>query len=217
MNKMPKIKFILDKHDKNIKKFYFKNITLSIRKLGRIFLKSPNSLTLYIFQNRKAFLKAINREKAPDWVIGYVPHKNTSSIYLYYSEGRKKDLPKTLTHEIAHIYLNLYNSILPVWIKEGICIYLAQQIFKPSIKIRNWRKIAPDGVPFKNVKWTVAVKNNGYNSAGLLTLFLIRRYGWKNFLKALKLKNFTFKNLAAFFNEKEKNLANHFKKLYVTK
>jgi len=217
MNKRPKIKIILDKYNQEIDDFYIKNINSSIIKLAKLFPKHPNSLNIYIFQNRNKFLKAIDKKEAPKWLIGYIPNRSTTSIYFFYNKSRKKDLPKTITHELAHLFINLYNSDLPVWAKEGLCFYLAKQFFSKKVSIQNWKKIAPKNIPFQGVNWHQAVKNNGYNTAGLLILFFIKRFGWKNLLKALKSKNFSLENLADFFNKKTEDIINDFKKHHLNK
>jgi hypothetical protein len=217
MNIRPKIKLVLDEYDKKIADFYIKTINTSLIKLAKFFPIQPNSVKIYIFQNRNKFLEAIGKKDAPKWLIGHIPNRSTSSIYFFYDKSRKKDLPKTTTHELAHLFINLYNPDLPVWAKEGLCFYLAKQFFSKSVSIQNWKKIAPKKLPFQRVKWQTAVKNNGYNTAGLLILLLVKRFTWKNLLKALKSKNFTLENLATFVDEKTEDIIRDFKKCHLNK
>jgi len=202
---------------KKIAAFYIENINSSLKRLAKLFPQNPDFITVHVFQNRERLLKAIGKKDAPKWLIGHIPNRSTSSIYFFYDKSRKKDLPKTITHELAHLFINLYNPDLPVWVKEGLCFYLAKQFFSKSVSIQNWKEIAPKELPFQRVKWQTAVKNNGYNTAGLLILFLVKRYGWKNLLKALKSKNFTLENLATFFDEKTEDIIRDFKKCHLNK
>ena len=83
------------------------------------------------------------------------------------------------------------------------------------------QKIDPDksGLPEKII-WQKTVKYGGYNTAGLLVMFLKKRYGWNNLVKFLSLykKNHDiFYDIATFFGENYKNIIHDFRNTYLNK
>lgn len=215
-----KIKFVFEQAIPQ-KDFYFRNTHSSIRKLKRLFPVAPPFIVVYIFRNRTSFLKIIHKKKIPDWLVAYVPPKNTSSIYILSNKEKliaKKVVSGVLLHEITHIYTNTLNPNLPDWLKEGISVYVATQIFRPSISTADWKKIAQEDVPFKRVSWRFAVEHNGYNIAGLLVMFFVRRYGWAKFINAISYRHpmrFSIKSVPLYFDEKLEWLIDDFKKQFV--
>jgi len=215
-----KIKFIFESAIQQ-KNFYIRNTHSSIRKLTSLFPIHPSFVVMHVFRNRVPFLKTIHKKKVPDWFIAYVPPKSTSHIYLFDNKERvtsKKILSQVLLHEMAHLYTNALNPNLPDWLKEGISVYVAAQIFRPSISTADWKKIIQKDVPFKHVSWKVAVEHNGYNIAGLLVMFFVRRYGWKKFIAAISHRHsmrFSIKNIPPCFGEKFEWFITDFKKQFV--
>ena len=159
---------------------------LIAKKLSSFFPKSPDLIVINVFEKRTKFLKAIKKKNAPNWLIGSIPSKSTSIVFFLNKEGKiSKKTVQILTHEIAHLYINKNNPNLPNWIKEGLSVFLAKQIFSQTIKKESWEKIASTGIPFKQIKWHFAAKHNGYDIAGLLVFFLIKKYGKKNFIETI--------------------------------
>lgn len=204
-----------------LQKFYIKNTLSSIRKLDKMFPIAPPFIRVHVFRDKTLFLKAINKKKVPDWLIAYVPAKSNSSIYVLNNKDKltsKKIIGQVLLHEITHLYTNTLNPNLPDWLKEGISVYVACQIFKLSIPIAYWEKIAPKDVPFKGVSWKFAAENDGYNIAGMLVMFFVKRYGWKKFIAAVSYSRpmcFSIKSIAIYFGEKLEWLVADFKKQFV--
>jgi hypothetical protein len=215
-----KIKFIFESATPQ-KNFYIRNTHLNIQKLTKLFSISPSFVAMHIFQNRTSFLKAIHKKKVPDWLIAYVPPKSTSYIYILSTNEklkRRRVINQILLHEITHLYTNTLNPNLPDWLKEGISVYVAVQIFKPSISTADWEKIAPEGAPFEHVSWRVAAEHNGYNIAGLLVMFFVRRYGWEKFIAAIShchSRRISIKNISLYFDDKFERFIADFKKQFV--
>lgn len=203
------------------KNFYIRNIHSNIRKLNGLFSVSPSLITVYVFRDRTTFLRAAHKKKAPDWFVAYVPPKSTSHIYVLDDKERftsKKVLSQVLLHEMTHLYINALNPSLPDWLKEGISVYVASQIFKPSISITDWKRIAQEDIPFKRVSWKAATEHNGYNIAGLLVMFFVKRYGWKKFITAISCRYSirpSIKSISLYFGEKFEKFIADFKKQFV--
>jgi len=218
-----KVKFIVEQGIQQ-KNFYIRNTHSIIRKLSKLFPESPPFISIHVFRNRTSFLRAIHKKVAPDWLIAYVLPKNASSIYIL-SNKEKLTTKQTanhrqiLLHEITHIYTNILNPNLPDWLKEGISVYIAAQIFKPLISTADWKKIAREDVPFKHIPWGFATEHNGYNIAGLLVMFFIRRYGWTKFITAIKnchnSRRFSIKSIPQYFGEELNYLIAEFKRQFV--
>ncbi|MFH1178221.1 MAG: hypothetical protein V1711_00640 [bacterium] len=205
------------------KDFYSRNTYLSTRKLVKLFSVAPPFIVVSVFLNRCSFLKAIHKKLAPDWLVAYIPPKNTSSIYVFNNKDKLTaeqaiSYRQILLHEITHLYTNTLNPNLPDWLKEGISVYIAAQIFKPAIATADWRKIAQEDIPFKHVSWSFAAKHNGYTIAGLLVMFSVRRYGWEKFIAAIRSSRstrFSVKNIPLYFGEKFEWFIADFKKQFV--
>lgn len=205
------------------KNFYTKNIYSNRQRLNKLFPVSPLLITVNIFRNRTSFLRTIHKKLAPDWLVASVPPKNTSSIYVLSNEENlteKQTISRrqVLLHEMTHLYTNTLNPNLPDWLKEGISVYIATQIFKPSISNTDWEKIAPKDVPFGHISWKFAAEHNGYNIAGLIVMFMVRRYGWTRFITAISYREstrFSFKNTSLYFGEEFNKLMADFKKQFV--
>jgi len=215
-----KVKFVFEQGILQ-KNFYIKNIHSNIRKLTRLFPVSPSLIMVHVFQYQVSFLRAIHKKRVPDWLVAYVPPNSTSHIYILNNKEKlttKKVVGQVLLHEITHLYTNTLNPNLPDWLKEGISVYVAAQIFKPSISTADWKKIAQEDVPFKRVSWRVAAEHKGYNIAGLLVMFFVRRYGWKKFIAAISYRHsmrFSIKSIPSYFDEKFEWFIADFKKQFV--
>ena len=181
-----KIKIRTEIKNNILEKSYARKVFLITKKLSSFFLRSPDLITINLFEKRTKFLKAMKKKNAPNWIVGSVPSKSTSTVFFLNEEGKiSKKTAQILTHEIAHLYTNKNNPNLPDWIKEGLSVFWAKQIFFQTINKESWNKIAPTGVPFKQIKWPFAAEHNGYAIAGLLVFFLIKKYGKKNFIETI--------------------------------
>lgn len=201
--------------------FYIRTIHSSMRKLAELFSVTPPFIIVHVFRNQTSFLRAIHKKKVPDWLVAYVPPKSTSRIYVFDNKEKltsKKVFGQVLLHEMTHLYTNALNPNLPDWLKEGISVYVAAQIFKPSISTTDWKKIAQEDAPFRRVSWRFATEYNGYNIAGLLVKFFVRRYGWTKFITAISSRysmRFSIKNISLYFSDNPKELMADFKKHFV--
>jgi len=211
-----RVKFIFEQEMPQ-KNFYIRNVHSNIQKLNRLFPATPSFIKVYVFRNRASFLKAIHKKMVPDWLIAYVPPKSTSSIYILDDKKKlttKQVAGQILLHEITHLYTNTLNPNLPDWLKEGISVYVAAQIFKPLISTADWKKITPGDMPFRHISWRVTTKYNGYNIAGLLVMFFVKRYGWIKFIAAVS-HHISIKSISSYFGEKPEQLIADFKKQFV--
>jgi len=197
---------------------------LITKRLSKLFPYSPKYIKICIFQNRRLFLQKINKPKAANWLKAYIPSNSTANIYLFLNKNKllkQKEFSRLLTHEIAHLYINILNPKLPDWIKEGIAVYVGRQISNFSISEANWNIITQAGIPFRHLKWNTAVKYNGYQIAGLLVLFFVHNIKWSNFIISIvsyKPRTSLFKILASHSSQKnEKILLKNFKNFFVNK
>ncbi|OGY84767.1 MAG: hypothetical protein A3F54_03185 [Candidatus Kerfeldbacteria bacterium RIFCSPHIGHO2_12_FULL_48_17] len=215
-----KIKFVFEPGTYQ-KDFYIRHTHSNMQKLARMFPVQLLSLTVHIFRNKNSFLKTLPTKKVPTWFIAHVPKNSTSCIYIFDNKDSitsKKTLSQVLLHEMTHLYINILNPKLSDWLKEGISVYVAAQIFKPSISTTDWKKIAQKNIPFRGVSWKFAAKYNGYNIAGLLVMFFVRLYGWKKFIAAInshKLTRFSVTSIPLYFGDNPHDVMADFKKYFV--
>ncbi len=216
-----KIKFVFESA-KSQNNFYIKKTYSDIKKLSNLFHVFPSLVVVHVFQSRSLFLREFHKKKVADWVVAFVPPKNISHIYIVDDKERnisRKILGQVLLHETTHLYTNVLNTNLPDWLSEGIAVYVAAQIFKPSISVADWKNITQKGIPFKGMRWSIATKYNGYTIAGLLVMYFVRRYGWKKFITAIShhptQKRITMINITSYFDENLDQLMVDFKKQFV--
>ena len=113
----------------------------------------------------------------PDWFIG----RNTRNTVLIVSpaspgpQHSRESVTQAAVHEYVHVLTDRRNKQLGYWLKEGIALYLAEQI--PSLgSIRAERDITyeefsrPNVIQFANV--------GGYTLAYTLIGYLEEAYGW---------------------------------------
>lgn len=218
--KQTKLESILEPnaHSKDFD-FYILEAESNIRKLDKLFPRSLSFVEIHFFKSRSFFLKAIDKKSAPSWLVAYVPPNTTSKIFLFCKYDKKKDVMKqVLLHEITHLYTNNLNPHLADWLKEGISVYIAQQIFKTTISTSDWTIVAPNDIPFENVSWEFATEHNGYTIAGLIVMFLVRRYGWNGFIETIDHYQTELSSSAkifSIFNNSNNLLINDFKHQFV--
>ncbi len=217
-----KIRFVFEsaRPEKN---FFIREFRAGSHELAGLFPASPSIVVIHVFENRASFLKAIKRKNAPDWLVAFVPPKSTSAIYVFDDKEAsfsKKKLAQVLRHEMTHLYTNKLNPSLPDWMKEGLSVYVASQIFKLSISDTDWKHVAPKDMPFARASWKYAAEHDGYNIAGLLVMYLVRRYGWKALITALGPTHpprFYIANISSYFGDDPKELIANFKRQFVKK
>lgn len=156
----------------------------------------------------KRFQKGDSREhidlirglKTEDWAVGFVswgtvfilhPDKfETESIH------KKKEFYQVLKHELVHTYYGIIcQTYKPVWLHEGIAVFLAGQCLKkmPLEKVVRVKKY------FKKHSKEV------YNPGGKLVTLLYDRFRKKKLLKLIKSIN---------SNTTKKQFEGNFKKIY---
>lgn len=176
--------------DSDIALNYEKGIRLGIKKLNSFFPIAPKSISFFLLSNRKKFLKLLGEKNAPNWLVAFAQKGDTQKIFIDVSDEKLssiKTATKILRHEIAHIYTNLLNPLLPDWVKEGVSVYLAHQIHSTHITTEDWRTIKPNKHhAFFMKKWkTLANKHHAYNNSGLCMLFLLKYFGQKKILRKI--------------------------------
>ncbi|KKT26208.1 MAG: hypothetical protein UW11_C0019G0019 [Parcubacteria group bacterium GW2011_GWA2_43_9b] len=167
---------------------YLKRAELIYRNLRKKFNGEPE-ITISLFDDREEFCRAIGngKNKAPDWLVAFIPSRSRSYIYIFDpAKKMSKKMVQILTHEICHIYLNILNSSLPDWVKEGVAVYIAKQVYFTTISVKDWHAIAPKKIPFQNTPWHKTIDYNGFNIAGLIISFFVERFGWNDFLRILR-------------------------------
>ena len=219
-NKPAKIRFVFE-HGTQKKDFnsYIKEAELNIKKLDKLFPASPSNIEIQLFKNRVAFLNALDKKEAPSWLTAYVPSNSTSQIFLFCEQGKRDGkINQVLLHEMAHLYTNTLNPGLADWLKEGVSVYIAQQIFNPIVLVSDWTIIAPNDNPFQRIPWESAAEHNGYSIAGLLVMFIVRQYGWDKFIETIghcQIKLATVKEIFSIFNNQSDFLMVNFKSQFV--
>jgi hypothetical protein len=113
----------------------------------------------------------------PAWYIG----GNTNDTVLIVSpsqpgpEHSRESVEQAAVHEYVHVLTDRRNKALGYWMKEGVALYLAEQVPQPSAVAAaadlSWSEFAnPNAIQFAEV--------GGYQLAWTLIEYLEAAYGW---------------------------------------
>lgn len=170
--------------------FYLIKALKNKRELDRLFFGVEiKNIEINVYGEKKDFSKAIGEKQAPNWLIAFVKKDSCNKIYIF--DNNKKPtksiiIEQILMHELTHLYVNSLNKRIPEWLKEGVAVHVARQIFRQNIKEISWDIITKNKIPFKKIHWNIAVKHNGYEIAGLIVWFFIHKIGWREFVNTIK-------------------------------
>lgn len=171
-----------NKNDSLIEKNYYD----SIKELNEFFEINwiKNLPKVYLIKDRKTIDKLKNR-KTEDWLVGWA--KENSICLLdrknYESESchsySKEEYLALFKHELVHLYIGVLcktQFIKPVWINEGIAIYLSgQNRFKKKPKsFKKFLSFYEEG------------EKQVYHESGFVIEVLIKNFGKKKLLVLLK-------------------------------
>ncbi|MFH1376065.1 MAG: hypothetical protein ABIH25_00345 [Candidatus Woesearchaeota archaeon] len=167
------LKEFLDTSLEELKEFY---------KLGEF--QTPN---LFILKDRKT-IDQLKGKKTEDWLVGWsVPELN--SIFVlekskFGTESKKvysdNMYNKLLKHELVHIiYHKISKNRKPVWLSEGIAIYLSGQYLKKTRpeKFKNFLNFYNEG------------GSEVYEESGFAVELLINKFGKEKLLTLIKSLN----------------------------
>jgi len=113
----------------------------------------------------------------PDWFIG----DNTRDWVLITSPGNpgpshsRESIEQAAVHEYVHVLTDRVNKNLGYWFKEGIALFLADQVPSPD-SIRSYRDIGWEDYSNPNALQFAEV--GGYTLAYTLIAYIEESYGW---------------------------------------
>lgn len=79
--------------------------------------------------------------KAPEWLAAFATTKGLICILSPkvipqgYEKNRRLRFNKTVRHELSHLYVDKINVNAPSWLKEGVCLYAANQTQNKKIDL----------------------------------------------------------------------------------
>ena len=121
--------------------------------------------------------------ETPEWHVGFTKGNQISIfsplVFEKVSNHPQSDFSYTLTHEIAHVFINeLLHFHYPKWLNEGIAGYIAEQY-----KIRPVGKIDKFSDLHDKENWN---KFYNFSQAFSFTKYLIDKFGKNKILDFLK-------------------------------
>ncbi len=142
-----------------------------------------NKPKLILVPDRKT-IDFLRGEKTEDWLVGWADGKTifmlSDKSYETESNHKYSDYKyfALLKHELAHCFSNVFsdNAKKPVWLLEGICIFLSGQL---KLKTK----------PEKFSKFLEFYENGGegvYLESGFAVEFLVKSHGKEKLLELLK-------------------------------
>lgn len=145
----------------------------------------------------------LKRQKTEDWVVGWAGNGN---VYLLEDKNFEKESNHKysdeeyfalIKHELAHCFSNIVSSFSrkPVWLLEGISIYLSGQN-KLKTKPKKFEKF---------IEFFDKGGKEVYSESGFAVMFLVKKYGKEKLLNLLKESK---------KSESSENFSNLFKSIY---
>lgn len=161
-----------------------------------------NRPNLILVPDRKT-INSLKGQKTESWVVGWV---GNGIVYLLDDQNFEKESNHKysdeeyfalLKHELAHCFSNIVSNFSrkPVWLLEGISIYLSGQ---NKLKTK----------PKKFEKFIDFFDKGGkeiYSESGFAVLFLVKKYGKRKLLSLLR---------GSKESESKENFAKLFKSIY---
>jgi len=164
----------------------------SMEELNEFFgINWKRNTPLIIIVPNRGIIDILTKRKTEDWVIGWTDFHSDNLFLLDRKNFEKESCHKyseekyiaLLKHELTHLFTKIFcnsHNIKPVWINEGLSIYLSgQNKFKKR--------------PTEFTKFLTFCNHGGkeiYAESGFAVEFLIKKYGKEKFLTLLKeLKN----------------------------
>lgn len=143
-------------------------------------IKLKSKPQIEFVDSREEMDMALGRKTEP-WLVANADPENglihilSEDKFETESNHPREDFPRTLKHEISHNFYNqITGGVLPVWLNEGICLYLAKQIKNPPKEV-NW-----------DIDYYFDHADEGvYFYSALLVRYLIENYGKDKFLELI--------------------------------
>ena len=179
---------IIGKNIKNTKNISDKVISDLEKRLG-ISIDFPIKIRLH--DTRKSYNKQLGR-KTHDWKVGNTSTNNELDIihqnsFEKYSSHSRDDFSKILKHELSHICINsiIKGKSIPIWLNEGLAMYLADQMSKYKDKgffIENnyLSKISTE------YGWDKYSNYTAYAYSCLFVEYLVNKYTFKKTVELLR-------------------------------
>lgn len=162
-----------------------KKIIFAVQKLKKFYKTDIKDISFEIIYSRKEFNRKI-RKNTPSWLVGFFSgHKIylvSSNIIEKISPHQKSDFKKILIHELCHYYNNKINKNMPIWINEGLALFLAGQKKKKPERLGQNFLIAK--FFSKNINYWSFIENDGYSISYWLIKTIAEKFS-KNQLKSV--------------------------------
>ncbi len=175
---------IISLNNKKIEKF----VKESLKELKDFFGIDLQNPLVFIVPNRK-IINLLIKHKTENWLVAWANYPQ-NAIYLLDPKNYKKEsihiyskekYYARIKHELVHLFVNKIcelDFVKPVWLSEGIAIYLSGQ--------NKFKKI-PNDAEFGCFLDSFGEHKDGvYKESGFAVKILIEKYGKYKFLELLK-------------------------------
>ena len=163
--------------------------------------------TIFTIPDRKT-IDLIRKKPSEDWVIGWADDKLRAIYILEAKDYEKESCHKysdekytaLIKHELVHLFMVVFsknNNLKPIWLHEGIAIYLSGQ--------NELRKIPKDAKFSRFLNSHDKYEEGLYQESGFAVKILIERNGKEKFLQLVKETKKT---------EPKEEFTKRFKKIY---
>jgi len=164
-----------------------KQVLKSIKKLKAFYNINVSNINIELVYSRKELNKKLKR-KTPNWLIGTVV-KN--KIYIFsllsitkHNCHKNNKFNKLINHELCHIFNAKLNKKMPIWLDEGIALYLSRQEKKKDFKKSDWQFFIEN--INKNISFNSFLKHDGYKVSYWLVKKLFDNSNKNKLLKLIK-------------------------------
>lgn len=150
-------------------------------------LKITN-LEIELIYSREEFNQIVGRD-TPAWMVAL---SKPDKIYIFspkavndHSSHGKSGLGKTIVHELVHMFNDRINKNLPLWLDEGMALYLADQKKEQDFSKENWNYFLKHHLSSRDDVDDFAA-HEGYKISYKLVKRILERHGKDKLMSILK-------------------------------
>lgn len=185
---MTRCLFRFDAHHPLLQKEYEDDCNTCIQELDVIFSQRPKQIRCNIFFDADSFKKCAT-ENGQENVVAFIPQNSTNTIFVMHSPHMQSGIRRSIIkHELSHLYINCFNKNLPDVLKEGVAVYVSEQLFASKKNIAAFQNFATKkiiDVHALQAEWQKLEPGVKYYVAGSVVRQLVRQHTWEGLLKLL--------------------------------
>lgn len=165
---------------------YVSRVSFPIIKKYNVFFGVKPKIRIQVIYSKEQF--EFYKGFFQDWMVGTASKQNlwilSKNVIENLTIHKKECFNKVLAHELAHIYVNAISPFVPIWLNEGIAVYMSENLLKRKEKIKQKEIKILNLFNKDNNQKEMQLKN--YIIAPCFVEYLIKKHSKNKFMDFLK-------------------------------